>query len=210
MSHDHQDQLQRGVLQLGLKLTREQLTKMERYLQLQIKWNTIYNLTAIDDPERIVTHHLLDSLSIWRHVTGKTGIDVGSGAGLPGIPLAISFPDKQLTLLDSNGKRCRFLAQVKIELALPNIKIVHNRAQSYVGHAYDMVFSRAYGSLDRVTSEMVHLLAPAGMMLAMRGRLSEQELSRLPKTTKVLAVERLRVPLLDEERNLVILTQSAR
>jgi 16S rRNA (guanine527-N7)-methyltransferase len=210
MSLDHQDQLQDGVLQLGLKLNPDQLMKLESYLQLQIKWNTTYNLTAIEDPDRIVTHHLLDSLSIWRQVTGKTGIDVGSGAGLPGIPLAISFPDKQLTLLDSNGKRCRFLTQVKIELALANIIVVHNRTQDYVGHEYDMVFSRAYGSLDRIASDMAHLLAPAGQLLAMRGKLDEQELSRLPKTIKVLAVDRLRVPFLNKERNLVTMTQVER
>ena len=208
MAIDYQDQLQGGVLQLGLDLSPDQLEKLQRYLRLQIKWNTTYNLTAIEDPARIVTHHLLDSLSIWRHATRATGIDVGSGAGLPGIPLAISFPEKQLTLLDSNGKRCRFLTQAKIELELANIEIAHRRVQNYVDHEYDMVFSRAYSSLDRVASEMVHLLAPGGVLLAMRGKLDEQELSRLPKTIKVLAVDRLQVPFLNEERNLVTMTRA--
>lgn len=206
MPLDFQNQLQSGVAQLGLDLNPDQLRKLECYLQLQIKWNATYNLTAIEDPARIVTHHLLDSLSIWRHTTGVTGIDVGSGAGLPGIPLAISFPDKPVTLLDSNGKRCRFLTQAKIELELPNIQVAHERVQKYVGHEYDMVFSRAYSSLDRVASEMVHLLAPGGVLLAMRGKLDEEELSSLPKTIKVLAVDRLQVPFLNEERNLVTMT----
>jgi len=203
MSLDHRDKLQVGAQRLGLVLNSDQLTKLVSYLQLQIKWNKTYNLTAIEDPVRIVTHHLLDSLSVWRHATGKTGIDVGSGGGLPGIPLAISFPDKELALLDSNGKRCRFLTQVKIELQLTNVEVVHRRTQDYVGQQYDMVFSRAYGSVYRVASEMAHLLSPAGVLLAMRGKLDEQELSGLPKTIKVLAVDRLQVPFLKEDRNLV-------
>ena len=208
MPLDHQDQLQAGVLELGLDLKPDQLRKLESYLQLQIKWNNTYNLTAIEEPARIVTHHLLDSLSIWRHATGIDGIDVGSGAGLPGIPLAISFPDKQVTLLDSNGKRCRFLTQAKIELELANIEIAHRRVQNHVGLEYDMVFSRAFGSLDGVANEMGHLLAPGGVLLAMRGRLDQQELSRLPKTIKVLAVDRLQIPFLNEERNLVTMTRA--
>jgi len=210
MPLDHQDQLQAGVLELGLDLKPVQLSKLESYLKLQIKWNNTYNLTAIEEPARIVTHHLLDSLSIWRHATGITSIDVGSGAGLPGIPLAISFPEKQVTLLDSNGKRCRFLTQAKIELELANIEVAHGRVQKHVGPEYDMVFSRAFGSLDAVANEMGHLLAPGGVLLAMRGRLDEQELSRLPKTIKVLAVDRLQVPFLNEERNLVTMTRAKR
>lgn len=205
---DYQDRLQDGALQLGLDLNPDQLRKLVSYLQLQIKWNNTYNLTSIEDPARIVTHHLLDSLSIWRHATGIVSIDVGSGAGLPGIPLAISFPDKHFTLLDSNGKRCRFLTQAKIELELANINVIHARVQTYVDHEFDMVFSRAYGSLDRVASEMEHLLATRGVLLAMRGKLDGQELSRLPKTIKVLAVDKLHVPFLNEERNLVTMTRA--
>jgi 16S rRNA (guanine527-N7)-methyltransferase len=208
MQNDFECQLHDGAEQLGLKLSPDQLTKLISHLHLLIKWNATYNLTSINDPGRIITHHLLDSLSIWRHLAGRTGIDVGSGAGLPGIPLAISFPDKQMTLLDSNGKRCRFLTQAKIELALANVSVVHMRAENHVGDQYDMVFSRAYGSLDRVASDMVHLLAPRGTMLAMRGKLDEQELSGLPKTIKVLTVDRLPVPFLEEERNLVIMTRA--
>lgn len=205
---DYQDRLQNGVQQLELDLNSDQLKKLLHYLHLQIKWNKTYNLTSIDDPARIVTHHLLDSLSIWRYVTGIVCIDVGSGAGLPGMPLAISFPDKDVTLLDSNGKCCRFLTQVKIELELANVEVIHGRVQTCAEHEFDMVFSRAYGSLHRVALEMEHLLATRGVLLAMRGKLDEQELSRLPKTIKVLAVDKLQVPFLNEERHLVTMTRA--
>ena len=160
------------------------------YAKLISKWNRVYNLTSLVKPEHIITHHLLDSLSIWRQASGSIGVDVGTGAGLPGVPLARIFPDKQITLLDSNGKRCRFLTQVKIELALANIEIIHQPVQTYTNYEFEMVFSRAYSSLHQIVLDMAHLIPGDGVLLAMKGVLDEQELSRLPKTIKVLAVDR--------------------
>jgi 16S rRNA (guanine527-N7)-methyltransferase len=175
------------------------------FLDLMAKWNKTCNLTSITDPERMITHHLLDSLSIWRYLKGNTLIDVGTGAGLPGVPLAIIRPALQVCLLDSSGKRCRFLTQVRIELALDNIEIERSRVQDYQDRQFQTVICRAYGSLEGVATQLEPLLASGGQLLAMRGKVLRRELSSLPKTIKVLGVHQLAVPFMAEQRNLVVM-----
>ena len=194
-----------GALQLGLDPDTRQLAQIGSFLELMSKWNRTFNLTAITDPERMVTHHLLDSLSIWRFLQGEACIDVGTGAGLPGVPLAIFEPGKLMYLLDSSSKRCRFLTQVKIELGLNNVVVEHSRVQDYRFRLFDSVLCRAYSSLQDVADQLQPLLAEGGQLLAMRGKVMARELSSLPKTIKVLEVHPLTVPFLEEERNLVIM-----
>ncbi len=197
-----------GALQLGLDPDTRQLSRILSFLDLISKWNKTINLTAITDPQRMVTHHLLDSLSIWRFVQGEARIDVGTGAGLPGVPLAIFEPGKPMYLLDSSSKRCRFLTQVKIELELENVTVEHSRVQDYRNRQFDTVLCRAYSSLQDVAEQLQHLLAERGQLLAMRGKVLSRELSSLPKTIKVLEVHPLTVPLVVEERNLVIMAKN--
>lgn len=200
---------QEGACQQGLVPDAKQLSRLMDYLELMLKWNKTYNLTSITEPERMITHHLLDSLSVRPYRQGLSCIDVGTGAGLPGIPLAIVEPDKPMYLLDSNGKRCRFLTQTRITLGLENIKVEQSRVQDYRHLVFDTVLCRAYSSLADVAGQLQHLLAENGHLLAMRGKVASGELSSLPKTIKVLEVYRLNVPFLLEERNLVVMESSA-
>ena len=175
---------------------------LERYLKLLIRWNETYNLSAIRDPSKMISHHLLDSLSIVPYINGSHIADVGSGAGLPGIPLASYFPSKHFNLLDSNGKKARFLTQAKIELELENITVIHSRAESFDGK-FDQVVCRALASLDNLAKTCAHLVRPDGTVIAMKAggceTLSEDSdleiVSRFPLT----------VPLLGKERVLIIL-----
>ena len=175
---------------------------LERYLKLLIRWNETYNLSAIRDPSKMISHHLLDSLSIVPYINGSHIADVGSGAGLPGIPLASYFPSKHFNLLDSNGKKTRFLTQAKIELELENITVIHSRAESFDGK-FDQVVCRALASLDNLAKTCAHLIRPDGTVIAMKAggfeTLSEDSdleiISRFPLT----------VPLLGKERALIIM-----
>lgn len=177
---------------------------LSRYLCLIHKWNQTYNLTAITDPKKMVIYHLLDSLVINPYITGKSIIDVGSGAGLPGIPLAIVFPDKRVTLLDSNSKKTRFLNQVKLELNLKQVEVVHSRAESYQpALCFDLVVTRAFSSIHAMLCATKQLCCEDGKFLAMKGIYPAEELSALPDGFVVEAVHRLNVPDLAAERHLV-------
>ena len=187
---------------MGLALTDQQIAQLLRYLDLLCKWNRAYNLTAVRDPQQMVTRHLLDSLAVADSVSGGRCLDVGTGAGLPGVVLAIVHPDSDMHLLDSNGKKTRFLFQVKTALALDNIVIHRARAETFVADpAYDLVLSRAYASLAAMFDSCRHLVGPGGRLLAMKGAYPAEELQALTHGT--VQVRELSVPGLDEARHLV-------
>lgn len=193
-----------GMGELNLDCSDEQLRQLLAYLDMLERWNKAYNLTAIRDPVEMIKLHLLDSLAISTLLQGDRFIDVGTGAGLPGIPLAIMNPDKHFTLLDSNGKKTRFLFQVRIELGLSNISEVNKRVeQFYPDHMYDAVLSRAFSSLYDMVINCQHLLADNGWFLAMKGRLEQSELSAIPKGYKVVEEYAVKVPTVDGQRHLL-------
>lgn len=196
--------LQRGCDALGVACDAGQRQQLLAYLQLLQKWNTAYNLTAVRDPGQMVTRHLLDSLAVAPYLPLGNAIDVGTGAGLPGVPLAILFPQRQFDLLDSNGKKTRFLFQVKTALSLDNMQVHHQRVESFQPfRPYDVVLSRAYAALRDMVSSCRHLLAPHGRFLAMKGSLDPGELEQVASSCEVLAVHSLAVPELDEQRHLL-------
>ena len=202
--------LRRGLLALGVASSADQVARLERYLALLEKWNRVYNLTAIREPERMVTHHLLDSLAILPHVRGPRVLDVGSGAGLPGIPLAIASPGLAVTLLDSNYKKVAFLQQAIAELQLANATVVAQRVESWqTGERFETVVSRAFADLGEFVSAAARLLAPGGTIAAMKGVHPHDEIERLPAGFRVRAVLKLDVPLLDAERHLVLVEPAA-
>ena len=179
------------------------------YLKLLEKWNQAYNLTAIRDPWAMVPRHLLDSLAALPYVRGSRLLDVGSGAGMPGMVLAIAKPDLHCTLLDSNGKKTRFLTQAKIELKLSNVEVVQARAEDYqTAQPFDCIISRAVGALAELVAQTRHLLAPGGLWLAMKGRRPEAELAALPTDMRA-TVHRLQVPGLKAGRHLVVMETDA-
>ena len=197
--------LRRGLLALGVASSEPQVERLERYLALLEKWNRVYNLTAIREPERMVTHHLLDSLAILPHVRGARVLDVGSGAGLPGIPLAIAAPELAVTLLDAGHKKAAFLQQAVAELGLANATVVVDRVESWQTDVrFDTIVSRAFADLGEFAAAAVRLLAPRGVIAAMKGVHPHDEIERLPAGFRVREVLRLEVPLLDAERHLVL------
>ncbi len=199
-----EQQLRTGLAQLSLVLTDQQIELLLEYLNLLLKWNRAYNLTAIRDPQEMLGLHLLDSLSIASFVQGERIIDVGTGPGLPGIPLAICFPERSVTLLDSNGKKTRFLFHVKTSLGLDNVQEVQSRVEAYQPQQpFDAVTSRAFSSLLDMVDKCSHLLAPKGRFYAMKGQYPEQELSDLPKHYNVVASHQLKVPGVEGQRHLV-------
>lgn len=193
-----------GSERLGVRLPAEAADRLGAYLSLLERWNRAYNLTAVRDPEAMVVRHVLDSLSILPWLRGPRVLDVGSGAGLPGIPLAIARPEHEFCLLDSNGKRTRFLIQVAAELRLGNAEVVRGRVEDYRPKApFDSVVSRAFATLAALVADAGRLCVPGGRLLAMKGVFPDDELARLPSGYSVVGVYPLRVPSLDAERHLV-------
>lgn len=183
---------------------------MLRYVELLQRWNQAYNLTAIRDPAEMVGKHLLDSLAILPFIDIGPVADVGTGAGLPGIPLAVARPDLKFTLLDSNGKKIRFVTQAVAELKLANVFALQVRAERYRPPApFARVVSRAFASLKDFAELCGGLLAPGGRLLAMKGAPPQQELADLPAGFHVMAVHALQVPGLDAERCLVEIEKPA-
>lgn len=198
-----------GARALGLELTEQQAGRLVSHLDLLDEWNSRINLTAIRDRPSQVTKHVLDSLAVRPFLRGTRVADVGSGAGFPGIPLAIVEPRRRFTLIDSTGKKCRFLEAVRDALELSNVEIVQGRAESLrPGHRFDTVLARAVGPLADLVRFAGPLLAGGGRLLAMKGRLPETELAAKLNGWKVVAVHRLHVPGLDEQRHLVELCRS--
>lgn len=199
------EQLKRLVAQTSLQLSEHQLQQLVHYVQLLDKWNGAYNLTSVRDPAEMLVKHIMDSLVVAPFIHGQRIIDVGTGPGLPGIPLAICFPDKDFTLLDSLGKRIRFLNQVKLQLGLKNVTPLQSRVEDHQPQpGYDVVLSRAFASLSDMIGWCAHLPAATGQFLAMKGAQAQEEIAALPDFVKVVANETLQVPELAGQRYLVI------
>jgi len=202
--------LHRGCRSLGLDPGEDQYTRLLHYLDLLVRWNRSYNLTAVRDPGQMVIRHLLDSLAIAPYLFGERIIDVGSGAGLPGVPLAILFPGKSFHLLDSNGKKTRFLFQVKTALGLDNMTVHRSRVEDFRPELpFDAVLSRAFASLQEMVSACRHLPGTGGRFLAMKGAYPAEELAAVKALCDTRAVHVLDVPGLGEQRHLVELTLHA-
>lgn len=204
-------ELSTGAEALGLVLSADQQEQLLAYLALLIKWNKAYNLTAVRNPDEMVSRHLLDSLSIVPYVgTATRWLDVGSGGGMPGIPLAILFPDKSVTTLDSNGKKTRFLTQVKLELNLTNLDVIHSRVEGFQpAKAFDGIVSRAFSSLEDFTSWTRHLGDNQTRWLAMKGLHPTDELVALPTDFEIDSAHALAVPGCQGQRHLLILRRKA-
>ncbi len=198
--------LARGCNVLGVATEHSIQERLLDYLALMIKWNKAYNLTAVRDPAQMVTRHLLDSLAIVPHVRGQRLIDVGTGGGLPGVPLSILFPEREFHLLDSNGKKTRFLFQVKTALGLDNMTVHQARVESVELDPFDAVLSRAFASLEDMVEGCRHLLAADGHFLAMKGAYPTEEIAAVEDRCQLQAVHALTVPGLGEQRHLVDMT----
>ena len=207
----HAEELARGALELGVEVSPQQQEQLLAYLALLIKWNKAYNLTAVRDPDEMVSRHLLDSLSVVPYVVdgGDNWLDVGSGGGMPGIPLAILFPERQFTLLDSNGKKTRFLTQVKLELKLTNLQVIHSRVEAFTPEQpFAGIISRAFSSLEDFSNWTRHLGDGQTQWLAMKGVHPDDELQALPADFRLTATHVLKVPGCQGQRHLLILRRS--
>lgn len=214
MSLDLSTTLKNGVAELGLDLSDAQITQLLDYLALIQKWTKVYNLTAVRDPAEMLTHHLLDSLAVIRPLRQQLAgsqpadgrgfrlLDVGSGAGLPGVVIAICCPDIAVSCVDTVAKKATFIQQAALTLKLSNLRGLHARVENLDDH-YDVVCSRAFASLVDFTSWSRSALAPAGMWMAMKGKSPADEVAVLPADVAVFHVEQLSVPGLDAERCIV-------
>jgi 16S rRNA (guanine527-N7)-methyltransferase len=197
------------INQTDLNITTEQIDKLVAYVELLEKWNKAYNLTSVRDPNQMVIKHIMDSVVVSPHLQTVSDvntkyIDVGTGPGLPGVPLSIINPDKQFTLLDSLGKRIRFITQVKHELKLENVAPLQSRVEDHQGQ-YAGVISRAFASISDMVNWSHHLLAPQGKFFALKGQIDQEEIEALPNFVKVEQTHSLHVPELTGERHLVLL-----
>ncbi|WP_049723038.1 16S rRNA (guanine(527)-N(7))-methyltransferase RsmG [Gilvimarinus polysaccharolyticus] len=211
MAHrdQHRRQLCAGIKTLGLTLSDVQIEQLLDYIAEFAKWNRAYNLSAVRNIDDMVVRHLLDSLAVVPHVTGQRLIDVGTGGGLPGIPLAICYPDKQFTLLDSNGKKTRFIFHVKTLLELTNVTVENCRVESLQPEQlFDGVISRAFASLADMTGWCQHLLTADGLFYAMKGQLPEAELQAIAKHYSLAERIELQVPGEAGERHLLLLRRA--
>ncbi len=178
-----------GIAALNLNVTDGQVDQLLSFIKLIEKWNKAYNLTAIRDREEMARLHILDSLAILAHIEGQRVIDIGTGAGLPGIPLAIFLPKTRFTLLDSNAKKTRFVQQVVLELKLKNVEVVHSRVEDFhPEQAYDAVLTRAFASLPEIVKLTAHLQAKNGVLLAMKGQNLDEELAQIAVEKSVISV----------------------
>ncbi len=197
--------LETGVEQMGMEVDAGQLDRLVELLRLLHRWNKAYNLTAVRDPLEMVPKHLLDSLSACPHLFGNTVLDVGTGPGLPGLPLAIAAPELAFHLLDSNSKKIRFVRQAAMQLGLSNVTYIHSRMESYLPERkFATIISRAVTSVPDLLAATGRLLAHPGRLLAMKGqRPGFDELRRLEPSPVDLKIHRLKVPVLDSERHLI-------
>lgn len=196
--------LKQSLIENGHDYSAAVQQQLLNYLELLQKWNQVINLTAIRNVDDMVTHHILDSLSIIPYLHGQRFIDVGTGAGLPGIPLAITQPDKEFCLLDSNSKKTRFLTQVVLELGLKNVSIVHARCEEFQPEkCFDAVITRAFSSLKEILIHTQHMLCTQGEILAMKGIYPKDEINQIPSQFKLIAVDDLKIKGLNQNRCLV-------
>lgn len=202
-----------GASRLGAGLTAAQADALLAYLALLVRWNRVYNLTAVRDPSEMLVHHLLDCLAVVAPLRGRTGgkparlLDAGSGAGLPGAVLAVAMPELEVTCIDAVGKKVAFLREVAASLALTNLRAEHGRVEDHVG-CYDVIASRAFASLADFVGSTRHLRDANGVWMAMKGKPTEGELGALPEGVDVFHVEQLSVPGLEAERCLVWMSES--
>lgn len=198
-----QTKLVSGCDKLGISLSEEQANRLISYLNLLIKWNKVYNLTSVRDPEQMVTRHVIDSLSVLPYLQAESLLDVGTGAGLPGIPVAIMCPDMPVTLLDSNSKKTRFLLQAKAELNLHNVTVVHGRVEQVSLPQFAIITARAFATIEEIIRLAGHHCADGGSLVLMKGVYPEQELSYRGDAFVLKDVITLEVPESDGERHLV-------
>jgi 16S rRNA (guanine527-N7)-methyltransferase len=194
-----------GLAAMSIDLPAAARERLEQHLQLIARWNRVHNLTSIRETEQMVILHLLDSLSVLPHLgSALTVLDVGTGPGLPGIPIAIARPDAHVTLLDSSHKKCAFLRQARTELGLANVEVVCDRVENWKPPGkFDAVVSRAFSDLGDFVAQAQHLVAPGGRLIAMKGVYPFDEIARVPATHRVAEVLELHVPSLDAKRHLV-------
>lgn len=193
---------------IDVEISQDKIDKIDKYLNLLDKWNKAYNLTAVRNINEMLERHIIDSLSIAKFIDGNRLIDVGTGPGLPGIPLAIFYPEKIFVLLDSNGKKTRFLQQVKNELNLDNIEIVNGRVENHTPEElFDGILSRAFSSIDDMLNNTEHLCNETGHFYAMKGQYPETELQAITKPYKVQSIN---WPDNQVERHLIIIKQALR
>ncbi len=202
--------LRHGVAELGQTLPDGAEQKLLSFLELLRHWNRTINLTAVREIDDMVAAHLLDSLAIRPWLAGERILDVGSGAGLPGIPLAIAEPHRSFVLLDSAAKRCRFLTQAVVELGLANVRVENRRVEDYLvssdeGPSFSTITTRAFSSLDKFVAAAGNLLADRGSLLAMKGKMPRDELNEMPNGWRLKHAEKLVIPGLAAERHLLIL-----
>ena len=198
--------LAHGLEQMGIALAPPVRTALLQFLQLLEKWNATYNLTAVREIEQMVPRHLLDSLAVLPFVRGPRVLDVGTGAGLPGIPLALARPDLQFVLLDGNAKKLRFVTQAVHELGLKNVEVVRSAVEKYAPPTkFDTVIARAFAAIPDMLESSRHLCAPGGAVLAMKGVFPQEEIAGVGAGFTVTEVRELRVPGLDAARHVVVL-----
>ena len=198
--------LSSGLERMGSVLSAETQAALLVYVRLLGKWNRLYNLSGVREQAKMVSHHLLDSLVIAPFVKGSSVLDVGTGAGLPGIPLALCYPERQFVLLDSRGKKVRFVRQAVIELGLKNIEVQYLRMEAYhPARQFDTVISRAFSTLQEFVQATGRVCLPTGQLLAMKGRYPDKELKAVGGSYRVADVRALEVPGINAERHLVTL-----
>lgn len=209
MPHRNQlrQQLLSGLDALKLALPAIIVEQLLDYVALLLQWNTAYNLTAVRQPDEIISRHLLDSLAVAPYIVGKTLADLGSGAGLPGIPLALAAPNRLVSLVDSNGKKARFLREVVRSLQLNNVSILQHRVEDVEG-LFDCITARAFTSLAQMLTWGGHLLAPNGTWLALKGQYPDNELADIPTGFHIEAIHPLTIPGLDAERHVVVIKKT--
>jgi len=196
-----------GIAAMRLDMPADACARLVAHLDLIAKWNRVHNLTAVREPEQMVVLHVLDSLSVLPDVGAAASVlDVGSGAGLPGVPIAIARPKARVTLLDSSRKKCAFLEQAKIDIALANVQVVCARVEQWrPDERFEIIVSRAFSDLADFVAQARHLLAPGGRLIAMKGVYPFEELERVPPSHRVAEVRELRVPSLEAKRHIVVL-----
>lgn len=199
--------LERALKENQLELTDEMQHKLVHYLELMLHWNRVFNLTNITAPRDMVYLHLIDSLAVQPFLHGQRFLDVGTGAGLPGLPLAIVHPEQHWVLLDKNSKKTRFLTQAVAELGLSNVEVANNRGEEFhPASCFDSILSRAFGTIRLFVETTRHMLCPNGRLIAMKGKYPQDELNDLPDDVKVRDVSRLDIKGIEIERHIAWLT----
>ena len=206
VGHDIEQNLQQGLTALGQDLPSASVDKLLQFIALLAKWNKTYNLTAVREPSQMVPLHLLDSLVMRPFLQGDAVLDVGTGPGLPGIPLAIICPDVHFTLLDSNSKKTRFITQAVLELGIKNVTVVQSRAEAFqpIGQ-YSSIITRAFASIPDMLVMIKHLCSNTTRVIAMKGQYPQEELTAWPEGFVCDGVETIQVPGLDAQRHVVLI-----